>query len=70
MSEESDSEIKEIKISDVKEKIIKKQKEEELLRKKTGRKINKKKKKQKKNDLLSKYKEQIENTIEENLLNK
>ena len=33
MSEESDSEMKEIKISDVKEKIIKKQKEEELLKK-------------------------------------
>ncbi len=69
MSEESDSEMKEIKISDVKEKIIKKQKEEELLKKKRGRKINKKKRKNKKIDLLSKYKEQIENKIDENLLN-
>ena len=38
MSEESDEEIKEIKISDVKDKLIKKQKEEELLKKKTKKK--------------------------------
>jgi len=69
MSEESDEEIKEIKISDVKDKLIKKQKEEELLKKKTKKKNNKKKRNKKKIDLLSKYKSQIENTIDDNLLN-
>ncbi len=38
MSEESDDEIKEIKISDIKEKLIKKQNEEELLKKKNRKK--------------------------------
>ena len=38
MSEESDEEIKEIKISDVKDKLIRKQKEEELLKKKNKKK--------------------------------
>jgi len=69
MSEESDEEIKEIKISDVKDKLIRKQKEEELLKKKTKKKNNKKKRNKKKIDLLSKYKSQIENTIDDNLLN-
>ena len=69
MSEESDDEIKEIKISDVKDKLIKKQNEEELLKKKTERKKNKKKRNKKKIDLLTKYKFQIENPIDENLLN-
>ncbi len=69
MSEESDDEIKEIKISDIKEKLIKKQNEEELLKKKTERKKNKKKRNKKKIDLLTKYKFQIENPIDENLLN-
>ena len=69
MSEESDEEIKEIKISDVKDKLIKKQKEEELLKKKTKKKNKKKKRNKKKIDLLSKYKSQIENTIDDNLLN-
>ena len=69
MSEESDDEIKEIKISDIKEKLIKKQNEEKLLKKKTERKKNKKKRNKKKIDLLTKYKFQIENPIDENLLN-
>ena len=67
MSESENDEVKEIKISDIKDKFIEKEKEEQLLKKKKQRKINKKKKRNKIN-LLNKFKEEINNKINEDLV--
>ena len=67
MSESENDEVKEIKISDIKNKLIEKEKEEQLLKKKKQRKINKKKKRNKIN-LLNKFKEEINDKIDENLV--
>ena len=67
MSESENDEVKEIKISDIKDKFIEKEKEEQLLKKKKQRKINKKKKRNKIN-LLNKFKEEINDKINENLI--
>lgn len=64
---ESDDEVEEIKISDVKDEIIKQQEEEELINKKRQRKLNKKKK-NKKID-LSQYKKELQTTLGEDLTN-
>jgi hypothetical protein len=67
MSESENDEVKEIKISDIKDKFIEKEKEEQLLKKKKQRKINKKKKRNKIN-LLNKYKDEINNKINDDLI--
>ena len=67
MSESENDEVKEIKISDIKDKFIEKEKEEQLLKKKKQRKINKKKKRNKIN-LLNKFKEEINDKINEDLV--
>lgn len=67
MSESENEEVKEIKISDIKDKFIEKEKEEQLLKKKKQRKINKKKKRNKIN-LLNKFKEEINDKINEDLV--
>jgi len=67
MSESENEEVKEIKISDIKDKLIKEQEEEQLLKKKKQRKINKKKKRNKIN-LLNKYKDEINNKINDDLI--
>lgn len=64
---ESDDEVEEIKISDVKDQIIKQQQEEDFINKKRQRKLNKKKK-NKKID-LSQYKKDVQATLGEDLTN-
>ena len=69
MEENSDeeSEIKEVKIADIKDKFIKEEKENNLLKRKKERKQNKKKKR---GELLKKYQEEINKEInEDNLKN-
>ena len=67
MEENSDeeSEIKEIKISDIKDKFIKEEKENNFLKRKKERKQNKKKKR---GELLKKYQEEINKEINEEQL--
>ena len=64
MEENSDeeSEIKEVKIADIKDKFIKEEKENNLLKRKQERKQNKKKKR---GELLKKYQEEINKEINE-----
>ena len=64
MVENSDeeSELKEVKISDIKDKFIKEEKETNLLKKKKERQQNKKKKR---GELLKKYQEEINKEINE-----
>ena len=59
---DEESELKEVKISDIKDKFIKEEKETNLLKRKKERKQNKKKKR---GELLKKYQEEINKEIEE-----
>ena len=59
---DEESEMKEVKISDIKEKFIKEEKETNLLKKKKERQQNKKKKR---GELLKKYQEEINKEINE-----
>lgn len=68
MSDRESDEVEEIKISDIKEGIIKQQKEEEILNKKRQRKLNKKNK-NKKINLLEKYKNELGQNLGEDLTN-
>ena len=67
MEENSDeeSEIKEVKIADIKDKFIKEEKENNLLKRKQERKQNKKKKR---GELLKKYQDEINKEINEEQL--
>ena len=63
MSESNDeSEVREVKIADIKDKLIAEEEKNNLLKRKTERKKNKKKKR---NDLLNKYKDEINQVIDE-----
>ena len=68
MSDRESDEVEEIKISDIKDGIIKQQKEEEILNKKRQRKLNKKNK-NKKINLLEKYKNELGQNLGEDLTN-
>ena len=59
---DEESELKEVKISDIKDKFIKEEKETNLLKRKKERQQNKKKKR---GELLKKYQEEINKEIEE-----
>ena len=59
---DEESELKEVKISDIKDKFIEEEKETNLLKRKKERKQNKKKKR---GELLKKYQEEINKEIEE-----
>ena len=59
---DEESELKEVKISDIKDKFIKEEKETNLLKKKKERQQNKKKKR---GELLKKYQEEINKEINE-----
>ena len=63
MSESNDeSEVREVKIADIKDKLIEEDYKNNLLKRKTERKKNKKKKRK---DLLNKYKDEINQIIDE-----
>lgn len=68
MSDRESDEVEEIKISDIKDGIIKQQKEEDKLNKKRQRKMNKKNK-NKKIDLIEKYKNELGQNLGEDLTN-
>ena len=61
-SSSDESEVKEVKIADIKEKLIKEEKESNLLKRKKERKENKKKRR---SELLRKYQEELNEGINE-----
>ena len=61
-SSSDESEVKEVKIADIKDKLIQEEKETNLLKRKKERKVNKKKRR---SELLKKYKEELNEGINE-----
>ena len=61
-SSSDESEVKEVKIADIKDKLIQEEKETKLLKRKKERKVNKKKRR---SELLKKYKEELNEGINE-----